>query len=164
MAKTKSKTTTKKKSSDTKKTQLSPRELKQEVYNQKRLEGHSKFESGVAAGFSESVSRNAGEKIEDERQMSRLRQLVAERNLEEKAVQVMDDSLAAEDTVVTKTKREFWTKDGKASEEKVVLTEVPNHSVRLKAAELVAKVVRAIGGGEGADINNYGPTQFIIDL
>jgi hypothetical protein len=35
MAKTKSKTTTKKKSSDTKKTQLSPRELKQEVYNQK---------------------------------------------------------------------------------------------------------------------------------
>jgi hypothetical protein len=96
--------------------------------------------------------------------MSRLRQLVAERNLEEKAVQVMDDSLAAEDTVVTKTKREFWTKDGKASEEKVVLTEVPNHSVRLKAAELVAKVVRAIGGGEGADINNYGPTQFIIDL
>lgn len=145
---------------------LSPRKtslqkkMKQDKFNALVLKGKTKTEAGVLVGYSHATARNASEFIEDDESRNRLAKLFEDRKLVEKAADALDRGVVAKKQIVSIVKTESWTKRGKVSKQKAVITEVEDLELQVRTADVIIRATKR----DGIGINNYGPTQLIIDL
>ena len=113
------------------------------------LSGASKKDAALKAGYSLATAENAKYSIESTEMAKKVRVAIDERIPMEKVARVIDEALDAEKTINV------------GGAKSPILIETPDHFIRLKGAELVAKIKGEIGGDVKVGGDNS-PVQVIF--